>query len=227
MPFQSQGLCTCCFLCLESGFPSVFSFSPKSFSSLSFSLEFNSQGGTSCAFLSKVGSTPPSISFTLHSASSTCFFLSSFPSFKQHRDFPGSLVAKTLHTPNAGDLAWSLVREVKSESVVAQSGLALCNPMGWSPRGSSPGKNTGMGCHSLFQGISPTQQSTWVSCITDRFFTVWATRKVPPHQGTRSQIPQLKVHMLQLKILHATAKPEEPKCATKTQRGQIRFLINK
>ena len=137
MTFQSQGLCTCCFLCLESGFPPVFSFSPKSFSSLSLSLEFNLQGGTSCAFLSKVGSTPPSISFTLHSVSWTCFFLSSFPSFKQHRDFPGSLEAKTLHTPNAGDLAWSLVREVKSESVVAQSCLALCNPMGWSLLGSS------------------------------------------------------------------------------------------
>ena len=37
--------------------------------------------------------------------------------------------------------------------------------------GDSPGKNTGMGCHVLFQGIFPTQ----VFHIAGRFFTVWAT----------------------------------------------------
>ena len=37
----------------------------------------------------------------------------------------------------------------------------------------SPGKNTGVGCHSLLQGILPTR----VSCIAGRFFTVWATRE--------------------------------------------------
>jgi len=40
--------------------------------------------------------------------------------------------------------------------------LTLCNPMDYSPPGSpvheiSPGKNTGMGCHALLQGISLTQ----------------------------------------------------------------------
>ena len=40
--------------------------------------------------------------------------------------------------------------------------LTLCNPMDCSPPGSSvhrdsPGKNTGMGCHALLQGISPAQ----------------------------------------------------------------------
>ena len=39
-----------------------------------------------------------------------------------------------------------------------QSCLTLCNPMGYSPpgfsvHGDSPGKNTGMGCHALLQGI--------------------------------------------------------------------------
>ena len=43
-----------------------------------------------------------------------------------------------------------------------QSCLTLCNPMDCSPPGSSihgdsPGKNTGVGCHSLLQGIFPTQ----------------------------------------------------------------------
>ena len=41
--------------------------------------------------------------------------------------------------------------------LVTQSCLALCNSMvcQWD----SPGKNTGMGCHSLLQGIFPTQGS--------------------------------------------------------------------
>ena len=42
--------------------------------------------------------------------------------------------------------------------------LTLCNPMDCSPLGSSvhadsPGKNTGVGCPALLQGIFPTQKS--------------------------------------------------------------------
>ena len=42
--------------------------------------------------------------------------------------------------------------------------LTLCDPMDCSPPGSfvhgdSPGKNARVGCHSLFQGIFPTQES--------------------------------------------------------------------
>ena len=52
----------------------------------------------------------------------------------------------------------------------------LCESMGCSPPGSSvhgdaPGKNIGMGCHALLQGIFPTQGSTcfsYVSCIGRR-----------------------------------------------------------
>ena len=44
-----------------------------------------------------------------------------------------------------------------------QSGPTLCNPMDFSPPGlcarDSPGKNTGVGCHALLQGIFPTQGS--------------------------------------------------------------------
>ena len=48
------------------------------------------------------------------------------------------------------------------EVLVAQSCLTLCDSMDCSPRGSpvpgdSPGKNTGVGRHSLLQGIFPTQ----------------------------------------------------------------------
>ena len=46
--------------------------------------------------------------------------------------------------------------------LVAQSCPTLCNPMDYSPPGSSvhgdsPGKNTGVGCQALLQGIFPTQ----------------------------------------------------------------------
>ena len=46
--------------------------------------------------------------------------------------------------------------------LVIQLCPTLCNPMGCSPPGSSvhgdsPGKNTGVGCHALLQGIFPTQ----------------------------------------------------------------------
>ena len=34
-----------------------------------------------------------------------------------------------------------------------------CSPPGSSVRGDSPGKNTGVGCHALLQGIFPTQGS--------------------------------------------------------------------
>ena len=46
--------------------------------------------------------------------------------------------------------------------IVTQSCLSLCDPMDCSPPGSSvhgdsPGKNTGVGCHVLLQGIFPPQ----------------------------------------------------------------------
>ena len=48
--------------------------------------------------------------------------------------------------------------------LVAQLCLIFCNPMdcsmpGSSAHGDSPGKNTGVGCHSLLQGIFSTQGS--------------------------------------------------------------------
>ena len=62
-----------------------------------------------------------------------------------------------------------------------QSCPTLCNPMDYSPSGSSvyedsPGKNTGMGCHALLQGIFLTQGSNphllcllhWQACSLPR-----------------------------------------------------------
>ena len=57
-----------------------------------------------------------------------------------------------------------IVSGVYSIVLVAQSCLILSDPMDCSPRGSSaheifPGKDTGVGCHFLLQGIFPTQGS--------------------------------------------------------------------
>ena len=41
----------------------------------------------------------------------------------------------------------------------------------------SSGKNTGVGCHFLLQGIFPTQDQTQVSHSAGRRFTLWATRE--------------------------------------------------
>ena len=42
----------------------------------------------------------------------------------------------------------------------------------------SPGQNTGVGRHSLFQGILPSQESNLGLPITGEFFIRWATREV-------------------------------------------------
>ena len=46
-------------------------------------------------------------------------------------------------------------------------------PIPWN----SPGKYTGVGSHSLLQGSSWPKDWNRVSCISGRFFTVWATRE--------------------------------------------------
>ena len=61
-------------------------------------------------------------------------------------------------------------------SLVAQLCPTVWKPLDYSPPGSSvhrdsPGKNTGVGCRALLQGILLTQ----ISHIAGRFFTVWAT----------------------------------------------------
>ena len=43
--------------------------------------------------------------------------------------------------------------------LVTQLFPSLCNPLDSSVHGDSPGKNTGVGCHRLLQGIFPTQVS--------------------------------------------------------------------
>ena len=74
----------------------------------------------------------------------------------------GILVSQLRTEP--GPLQWKLgvLNTGPPGCLVAQSCLTLCDPMDYSPpvssvHGDSPGKNTGMGCHALLQGIFPTQ----------------------------------------------------------------------
>ena len=99
-------------------------------------------------------------------------------------DSPWTRILEWVPCPSSGDLpdpgieprspalqADSLPSELPGEPctstlfmcLVAQSCLTLCHPMDCSPPGSygpwdSPGKNTGVGSHSLLQGIFLTQE---------------------------------------------------------------------
>ena len=66
--------------------------------------------------------------------------------------------------------------------LVAQLCLTLWDPLDCSPTRlccpwDFPGKNTGMSYHSLLQGIFPTRDRIWVSCIGRRILYYWATRE--------------------------------------------------
>ena len=50
-----------------------------------------------------------------------------------------------------------------------------CSPLGSSVHGDSPGKNTGVGCYDLLQGIFPTQESNRGLPRCRRILYVWAT----------------------------------------------------
>ena len=52
-----------------------------------------------------------------------------------------------------------------------------CSPPGFSVRGDSPGKNTGVGCHALLQKIFPPQGSNLGLPLAGGFFTIWASRE--------------------------------------------------
>ena len=85
----------------------------------------------------------------------------SVPPFQ--REFQGMnmrIQRKISHTVVSSSLRsqWTVARQV------------LCS---WN----SPGKSTGVGCHSLLQGSSRPRDQTWVSCTAGRFFSNWATRK--------------------------------------------------
>ena len=64
--------------------------------------------------------------------------------------------------PDEGPYTFANEGEERKKSKVAQSCPTLCNPRdcsapGSSVHGDSPGKNTGVGCHALLQGIFLSQ----------------------------------------------------------------------
>ena len=74
---------------------------------------------------------------------------------------------------------WALsVCDLLSVSVVSSSCYSMnCSPPGSSVLEASPGKNTGVSCHSLLKGSSQPRDQTEVSCTAGGLFTDWATRK--------------------------------------------------
>ena len=76
--------------------------------------------------------------------------------------------------------------------LVTQPRRTLCDPMdcslpGSAVHGDSPGKNTGVGCHSLLQGIFMTQGLNLALRIVGRFFAIWVTREA--HGISFKEIP--------------------------------------
>ena len=59
------------------------------------------------------------------------------------------------HQPNLNLLLWALL----PQSCLTLCDLMDCTPPGSSVREVSPGKNTGVGCHAVLQGIFPIQGS--------------------------------------------------------------------
>ena len=93
----------------------------------------------------------------------TSHFFNHQPSVTQER--PGRL--KFFYEQEAWGAGWSVPRsscKIAVLCLVAQSRRTVCHLMDYSPPSSSvhadsPGKNTGVCCHVLLQGIFPTQGS--------------------------------------------------------------------
>ena len=80
------------------------------------------------------------------------------------RGFPGPPMGHPM--PLQSPSAVSSNPEPQDVCLVAHLCLTLCNPADCSlpvsfVHADSPGKNTRVGCHALFQGIFPTQESSW------------------------------------------------------------------
>ena len=78
--------------------------------------------------------------------------------------------------------------------LITQPYPTLCNPMHCSPPGSSvhwdsPGKNTGVGCHTLLQGIFPTQGSNTHLLLGRWVLFHWGAGKGPAGLPVHSRLP--------------------------------------
>ena len=85
---------------------------------------------------------------------------------------------------------------VMSDSLWPPWTVAPQAPLEW---GNFSGKNTGVGCHSLLQGIFQPGDWNRVSCIAGVFFTDWATKEAQKFQynevlGPKTKVWQMNVH---------------------------------
>ena len=76
---------------------------------------------------------------------------------------------------------------ITGKVLVPQSSPILCNPMDWSPPGSSihgisQTRMLDWVAISFSRGYSQSSDQTQVSCISGRFFTIWATREATHHE---------------------------------------------
>ena len=106
---------------------------------------------------------------------------------------PGDLPDPEIEPGSLTMQADSLPSESLMQGLVPQSCPTLCGPMGCSPPGSSvledsPGKNTGVSCHALLQGIFPSQGSNlrlphcrWILYRLNHQGNTWNTRETPKH----------------------------------------------
>ena len=76
-----------------------------------------------------------------------------------------------------------------------------CSPPGFSVRGDSPGKNTGVDCYAHPQVIFPTRDQTQVSGIAGGFFTVWATREAKKYKKAIIKEEMLKKNHTSMALL--------------------------
>ena len=75
-----------------------------------------------------------------------------------------------------------------------------------------PGKNTGVGSHSLLQGIFQVQRSNQVSCIAGRFFTAWATREAHSQKHMLNQSSTAFLKLVSNIVCGSQTGPKKKKC---------------
>ena len=134
----------------------------------------------------------------------------------------------------------------KSKVLVAQLCLTLRNPINYSPPGPSiygilQTRILEWVAMTSCRGIFPTQGSTQLPCIADRFFAVWAMRKAhrkihrtyqnylgyfPGSLVAKTSHPSCRwprVHMLLLRVCMSQCR-EISSATTKTQHSQIKNI---
>ena len=86
-----------------------------------------------------------------------------------------------------------------------------CSPPGFSVPGDSPGKNTGVGCHALLQGIFPIQGLNQVFPIAGRFFTDWATKEAHnvDQKASTSRVQEWRSWIWRERVCNGLSDPTE------------------